>query len=159
MTTDDLVWVPGTHLIEVAWSVLRCPDPDGTDPSREEARAEFSRWLSSRDSEVSRRAAAAVAGTVEAQMARFEDYYCGDDGSPPTLISDIRAAVEAALHPKEDELGNVVPLRDERCDEKHEEPLRQTSRTTISNAVHFCTKNRYHGGEHYDNISGKGWRG
>jgi hypothetical protein len=119
MTADDFAWVPPTHLIEVAWEVLRCPDPDGEDPSREDARAEFRRWLSNRDAEVARRA----------------------------IASNL----------KEAELNNVVPLRDERCDEKHEEPLRQTSRTTISNAVHFCTKSRYHGGGHRDSVSGKEW--
>jgi hypothetical protein len=148
MSADDLAGVPGTHLIEAAWSVLRCPDPDGTDPSREEARAEFSRWLSTRDAEVARRAIVGLTDAIERETAD------ADKVNVRHLIGRLRSAAET---PKEAELGNVVPLRDERCDEKHEEPLRQTSRTAISNRVHFCTKNRYHGGGHRDSVSGKEW--
>lgn len=62
----DHEWTPPTHLIKAAWTVLRAEDPDDVDPTRQEAGAEFDRWLAGRDAEAGAKALDEFATWVEA---------------------------------------------------------------------------------------------
>lgn len=112
----------------------------------------FDRWLVEHDAEVARSALRALTETIEQETANV------DSVSTRHLIGRLYAAAET--NPEGGPVGEVVPLREERCNAKHEEPFRFTSGGNGSSSVHYCTLQENHGGgKHYDGVSGKDWRG
>lgn len=107
--------------------------------------------LADHDAKVIRRTLRALAEAIERETANV------DSVSTRHLIGRLYAAAETT--PEGGAVGDVVPLREERCDTKHEGPFRLTSGGNGSSSVHYCTLQQGHGGKHYDGVSGKDWRG
>lgn len=111
----------------------------------------FDAWLAAHDAEVTRRTLKTLAEAIERETANV------DSVSTRHLIGRLYAAAETT--PEGGAVGDVIPLREERCDEKHEGPFRFTSGGNGSSSVHLCTLQVGHGGKHYDGVSGEDWRG
>lgn len=103
----------------------------------------FDAWLAVHDREVAASAWDACAASV-----------VHEDGTPVEVVANnnpYRGEVSA--------VGDVTPLRTEKCHARYEEPFVLTGPGNGSNRVHFCTKAEGHGNEHYDDVSRTGWRG
>lgn len=135
-------WVPETADVRSAIS---------RSGSRRTTVERFDAWLVKHDREVVRNTLRTLAAAIEAETANV------DSVSTRHLIGRLYAAAET--NPEGGAVGEVVPLREERCDTKHEGPFRLTSSGNGSSSVHYCTLQQGHGGKHYDGVSGQDWRG
>lgn len=113
----------------------------------------FDRWLTEHDREERARALEEFAAWVEV-----------NGGEDAWAYSHYAEQFAAALRNsnnegKEPQVGDVTPLRTEKCHARYEEPFVLTGPGNGSNRVHFCTKAEGHGNEHYDDVSRTGWRG
>lgn len=145
-------FTPTTEQVREVFALALVPsDGDQTVPEDE-----FDRWLAAHDREVQ----AQTLKTAADFLATKNLTSSADGVHIVEWLNGTAAALRNSDNEgKEPQVGDVVPLREERCDTKHEGPFRLTSSGNGSSSVHYCTLQQGHGGKHYDGVSGQDWRG